>query len=205
MYAFDPHEDWAHLLCHGRQLLGYRIVINCLLPTSERYQLLEVLGLLRHKAGLTEQSKLTSENLVRQSAFAFFGLAEDETKVKCHIDIVRNLIQLSDKLEALPSVVCVQLRRFLKANPGILPSGTPAKTAVISIDEPGRMVSWSPCHMNVNRRTGPARSQDNRTPLPSQSNWSMFREMSSEASEWMITPPPTATATRRRNTSNFST
>ncbi len=30
--ALDSHEDWAHLLCHSRQLLGYRLIINFLVP-----------------------------------------------------------------------------------------------------------------------------------------------------------------------------
>ncbi len=43
----DANEDWAHLLCHSRQLLGYRTIIQCLLPAPETRLLLKLLALLQ--------------------------------------------------------------------------------------------------------------------------------------------------------------
>ncbi len=141
VYALVPHEDWAHLLRHSRQLFGYRLVINFLFPSPERHQLREVPGLLKRKAGLTGHSELMPEDMAQQCAVALFGLTEDEAKVKHYIDTVRNLIQLSDKLESLPAVVCTRVRRFLKANPGILPSSTSAKTAILLVNKPANKLS----------------------------------------------------------------
>ncbi len=169
-----------------------------------------MLDLLKRKAGLAEHSELTSKVLAQHCAFTLFGLPEDDdaAKLKCYVDTLRNLILLSDKLETLPTLVCARVRRFVKANPGILPPNTLAKSAVVSVGKPAKEVGWATCYTNTSCRTGLVPSRDGLAPPPSLSNWSMFPEMSSDASELMIPPPPpppSTTATRRWNTtSNFN-
>ncbi len=61
--ALDSYEDWTHLLCHSGKLLGYRLIINFLVPSLERHPLLKLLYLLKRKAGFAEHSELTSEDM----------------------------------------------------------------------------------------------------------------------------------------------
>ncbi len=75
-------------------------------------------------------------------------------------------MQLSDKLESLPAVVCARVRRFVEVSPAILPSCTPVNAAVVSVGKQAKKISWATSHTNVNLRTGPMQSKDSRIPPP---------------------------------------
>ncbi|CAH8522863.1 unnamed protein product [Schistosoma intercalatum] len=69
----SQHDDWMYVLCQSRQLLAYRIVLQLLLPTPERYLLMSLLRLFKQIDDLSVMSKMTAECLSRCTAFAVFG------------------------------------------------------------------------------------------------------------------------------------
>uniref|UniRef100_A0A3Q0KRG3 Rho-GAP domain-containing protein n=2 Tax=Schistosoma mansoni TaxID=6183 RepID=A0A3Q0KRG3_SCHMA len=69
----SQYDDWMYILCQSRQLLAYRIVLQLLLPTPERYLLMSLLRLFKQIDDLSVTSKMTAECLSRCTAFAVFG------------------------------------------------------------------------------------------------------------------------------------
>ncbi len=148
----DAHEDWAHLLCHSRQLLGYRTIIQCLLPAPERRLLLKLLALLQKITSNVEDSKMTAGALARCLAVAVFGLPNNEAMMGCYIDILTNLIELSDGLTVLPTVLYRNIRRCLKVNFGVAPARQTQQdcNASDNVEKSLEKRSWTTCQMNAN-------------------------------------------------------
>ncbi len=173
VYALDSHEDWAHLLCHGRQLLGYRIIIQLLLPAPERHLLLKLLSLLQKIAGHVEDSKMTSDGLARCLAVAVFGLPDNETTMGFYIDTLTNLIELAEELETLPAVVYKHIRGRLTSNVGRSTSranvtfreNDDAVCGGSEVDQSAKKRSWTTCQVNVDLRAAQTASQVSITPL----------------------------------------
>ncbi|TNN12274.1 hypothetical protein EWB00_003855 [Schistosoma japonicum] len=141
------NEDWMYVLCQSRQLLAYRIVLQLLLPTPERYLLMNLLRLFKQIDEYNEISKMTAECLSRCTAFAVFGAPlkvktshssihnhhlshkgnyihnfESYTNsIKKRIDTLINLIKMAHQLEDLPAVIYQTVRSRLRTHLGNSP------------------------------------------------------------------------------------
>lgn len=161
VYALNPSEDWVHLLCHGRQILAYRIIIQLLLPAPERHLLVKLVSLLHKIAANSAETRMSPAALARCLAVAVFGLPDDAEAMGHYIDTLTNLIELSEELETLPAAVYKQVRGFLKSKLGSSParfaadrltdaetectaSGTP-----LIVDRSAMKRSWDTCQVNV--------------------------------------------------------
>ncbi|CAL8073933.1 unnamed protein product [Calicophoron daubneyi] len=137
-----PTEDWMHILCHSRQLLTYRIVLQLLLPTPERIVLLELLQLFRCVDDMSSRSRMPAECLARCTAVAVFGAPSvarkspdhlssthrpDVNPLRWRIDTLTNLIKMVDQLDELPAVVYGAVRDRLRSCLGHSP--VPRSTA----------------------------------------------------------------------------
>ncbi|KAM7538427.1 hypothetical protein Aperf_G00000073643 [Anoplocephala perfoliata] len=115
-HSIDPSYDWPHRLCHARQLLACRIIIQFLLPKPERVILTKILSVL-HKITLNVMdSKMTSESLARCLSNTLLGSPLDTEHVSLYIDTLINLIELSEDLEALPQFVYLKIKNVLQVD-----------------------------------------------------------------------------------------
>ncbi|KAL7065508.1 hypothetical protein AAHC03_04862 [Spirometra sp. Aus1] len=131
VYRLHRNEDWVHLLCHGRQLLAYRIIVQLLLPPQERQLLLKLLSLLHRIAANGGKSKMYAEALARCLALAVFGSPQTtlkwsqsenaSTQMGWYIDTLVNLIELYEDLETLPALVYQEVRANLRSKLGHSP------------------------------------------------------------------------------------
>lgn len=116
VHSVDPRSDWPHHLCHARQLLACRIIIQFLLPKPERVILTKILSVL-HKITLNViDSKMTSEALARCLSNTLLGSPLDTEHVSQYIDTLINLIELSEDLEALPQFVYLKIKNVLQVD-----------------------------------------------------------------------------------------
>ncbi|VDD77499.1 unnamed protein product [Mesocestoides corti] len=153
-YRLDPSNDWMHLLCHGRQLLAYRIIIQLLLPSPERHLLMKLLSLLHKVASNTLETKMSSEALARCLAVAVFGLPEETEAMGSYIDTLINLIELFEELEILPMTIYHKVRAFLKSRLGTSPQKRSNKIGnecgrciPVTIDKSALKRSWATCQV----------------------------------------------------------
>ncbi|VDM35143.1 unnamed protein product [Hydatigera taeniaeformis] len=156
VYTLDSTTDWMHLLCHGRQLLAYRIIIQLLLPVPERHLLLKLLALLHKIASNTQETKMSSEALARCLAVAVFGIPDDAVAMGRYIDTLINLIELFEDLETLPRMVYQQVRNFLRSKLGSSPMKNPirvnaqqANCSPAMVDKSVLKRSWATCQVSV--------------------------------------------------------
>ncbi|CAH8519499.1 unnamed protein product [Heterobilharzia americana] len=135
------YDDWVYILCHSRQLLAYRIVLQLLLPIPERYLLMNLLRLFKIIDESNSISKMTAECLARCTAFAVFGaplkvktssssLYNKENIYNCEsytnsltkrIDTLTNLIKMFHELEDLPLLIYNAVRNRLRSHLGNSP------------------------------------------------------------------------------------
>ena len=155
-YIPNRKEDWTHILCHGRQLLAYRVIIQFLLPLPERYLLLKLLSLLHKIASNTAETRMSSEALARCLAVAVFGMPEDSDLMGCYIDTLINLIELYEELESMPRSVFLQVRKYLKSKMGTSPLKNLQRIDVDQIPIGSQMVnrsvlkrSWATCQVSL--------------------------------------------------------
>ncbi|KAL5963459.1 hypothetical protein TSMEX_008797 [Taenia solium] len=156
VYALDPTTDWMHLLCHGRQLLAYRVIIQLLLPIPERQLLLKLLALLHKIASNTQETRMSSEALARCLAVAVFGIPDDAVAMGHYIDTLINLIELFEDLETLPRMIYQQVRNFLKSKLGTSPMKKPTRVNVnqascspVLVDKSALKRSWATCQVSI--------------------------------------------------------
>ncbi|KAH9282911.1 hypothetical protein ECG_04604 [Echinococcus granulosus] len=156
VYSLDPTTDWMHLLCHGRQLLAYRIIIQLLLPAPERQLLLKLLALLHKIASNTQETRMSSEALARCLAVAVFGIPDDAVAMGHYIDTLINLIELFEDLEILPRMIYQQVRSFLKSKLGTSPMKNPTRVRVnqtncssVLVDKSVLKRSWATCQVSI--------------------------------------------------------
>ncbi|VDQ01893.1 unnamed protein product [Trichobilharzia regenti] len=133
------YDDWVYILCHSRQLLAYRIVLQLLLPTPERFLLMNLLRLFKVIDESSSISKMTAECLSRCTAFAVFGaplkvkrFTSNKEKAGCNfesytnsltkrIDTLTNLIRMVHQLEDLPMLIYNAVRNRLRTHLGNSP------------------------------------------------------------------------------------
>ncbi|CAH8846378.1 unnamed protein product [Trichobilharzia szidati] len=133
------YDDWVYILCHSRQLLAYRIVLQLLLPTPERFLLMNLLRLFKLIDESSSISKMTAECLSRCTAFAVFGAplkvkrftSNKETagynfesytnSLTKRIDTLTNLIRMVHQLEDLPMLIYNAVRNRLRSHLGNSP------------------------------------------------------------------------------------
>lgn len=118
-YSPITKSDWSHHLCHGRQLLTYRIVIQFLLPKPERVLLLTILSAL-HAISLNSETNLMSSAALARCLFnTLLGCPEEPGQVNQYIDTLINLIELSEELEALPKYLYEKVKEVLDGDSDI--------------------------------------------------------------------------------------
>ncbi|VDN21966.1 unnamed protein product [Dibothriocephalus latus] len=157
VYKLRQYEDWVHLLCHGRQLLAYRIIVQFLLPAPERQLLLKVLSLLHRIAANGEKSKMYAESLARCLALAVFGSPQTtlkwsqaenaSTQMSWYIDTLVNLIELYEELETLPALVYQDVRTNLRSKLGHSPL-RPVSGHNHRVDDAALKRSWATCKLS---------------------------------------------------------
>ncbi|VDL93623.1 unnamed protein product [Schistocephalus solidus] len=159
VYKLRCYEDWIHLLCHGRQLLAYRIIVQLLLPPPERQLLLRLLSLLHRIAANGEKSKMHAESLARCLALAVFGSPQAtlkwsqsenaSTQMSWYIDTLVNLIELYEELEVLPALVYQEVRANLRSKLGHSPL-RPVNEQSHRADGAVLRRSWATCKLSCN-------------------------------------------------------
>lgn len=149
VYSLKHSDDWIHLLCHGRQLLAYRIIIQLLLPPPERHLLLKLLGLLHKIASNSFETRMCADALARCLAFAIFGSPDSAEQMGCCIDTLINLIELYEELETLPSLVYQEVRTYLRSKLGHSPLKPVFEvSSVNSLSSTAMKRSWTSCHIS---------------------------------------------------------
>ncbi|VDO12790.1 unnamed protein product [Rodentolepis nana] len=115
----DVDSDWLHRLCHGRQLLAYRIIIQFLLPKPERTVLLGILSALHEISLKSKENLMTSTALARCLSNTLLGSPEEPEQMNQYIDTLINLIELSEDLDSLPQCLYLRIKEVLNADTDI--------------------------------------------------------------------------------------
>ncbi|KAL5109945.1 hypothetical protein TcWFU_002426 [Taenia crassiceps] len=210
VYALDPTTDWTHLLCHGRQLLAYRIIIQLLLPTPERHLLLKLLALLHKIASNTQETRMSSEALARCLAVAVFGIPDDAVAMGHYIDTLINLIELFEDLETLPRMIYQQVRNFLKSRLGSSPMKNPTRVSVnqvgcspVLVDKSALKRSWATCQVSIDTSDLSSTSSGKENRPFQLSHLCLWSKTSPTENQHSRTPSPAAS--RRSSMSSVAT
>ncbi|KAM3185297.1 hypothetical protein ACTXT7_006652 [Hymenolepis weldensis] len=112
-HFMEGNSDWSHRLCHARQLLAYRIILQFLLPKPERMVLFAILSALHEISLRSERNLMNSTALARCLSNTLLGSPDEPEQMNQYIDTLINLIELSEDLEGLPRYLYLRIKDVL--------------------------------------------------------------------------------------------
>nr|CDS25487.1 RhoGAP [Hymenolepis microstoma] len=118
-HSLDDNSDWLHRLCHARQLLAYRIILQFLLPKPERMVLFGILSALHNISLKFQDNLMSSTALARCLSNTLLGSPEEPEQMNQYIDTLINLIELSEDLDSLPQYLYLRIKDVLDGDTDI--------------------------------------------------------------------------------------